>query len=256
MLTGFRSILGPQGPFSIKICKRLRPIIHRLVPAYLFGAAVVARAADRRPYSEGWTWSVIGGPVRHRPLHAGPKVFPEPSSGRPKAPLCKGGCPRQRTGGLPVTIFRWQGESVRRTMTSAPTRRIESLFGRGGCPHPPATTARLPRFCPGRRCPHSADTSKFPLSRGLCPRSKKVARSCLRSRRTQVPIFQEGVPRSRGSRGPTPPVRGRWPVGPEGVGDAYEHRRKPGVHRRKSPGAFLVPFWASKKEHPPLLLKK
>ena len=32
-------------------------------------------------------------------------------------------------------------------------------------------------------------------------------------------------------------------------GNAYEHRRKPGVHRRKPPGAFLVPFWASKKEH-------
>ena len=33
------------GPFSIKICKRLPSIVHRLVPAYLFGAAVVAHPA-------------------------------------------------------------------------------------------------------------------------------------------------------------------------------------------------------------------
>ena len=56
MLTGFRSILGPQGPFSIKNCKFLTSIVHRLVPAYLFGAAVV-----------GWTnchgFAQVGGVI-------------------------------------------------------------------------------------------------------------------------------------------------------------------------------------------------
>ena len=43
-------------------------------------------------------------------------------------------------------------------------------------------------------------------------------------------------------------LRRASPVNGGPGGDAYEHRRKPGVHRRKPPGAFLVPFWASKKE--------
>ena len=37
----FRPILGPLGPNAIKICRSLPSIVHRLVPAYLFGAAVV-----------------------------------------------------------------------------------------------------------------------------------------------------------------------------------------------------------------------
>ena len=37
--------------------------------------------------------------------------------------------------------------------------------------------------------------------RGPCPRGKKNARSCVRSRRTQVPIFLEGVPRNGGLGG-------------------------------------------------------
>ncbi len=40
--------------------------------------------------------------------------------------------------------------------------------------------ARLPRLCQTRRCTYSADTSEFLLCRGLCPRGKKGARSCLR----------------------------------------------------------------------------
>ena len=39
-----------------------------------------------------------------------------------------------------------------------------------------------------------------------------------RARRLKMPIPQESVPRKTGVWGPTPPVRGRWPEGPEGVG--------------------------------------
>ena len=55
-------------------------------------------------------------------------------------------------------------------------------------------------------------------------------------------------PRNRGSRGPTPPVRGRWPEGPEGVGNAaYERPLREGAHRRRPLGASLVTFCASRK---------
>ena len=72
--------------------------------------------------------------------------------------------------------------------------------------------------------------------RGLCPRGKKDARSCLRSRRTHVPNPQEGAPRNWGSRGATP----------------MNTRLRRGVHRRSPLGASLVPFCASRKEHPSL----
>ena len=44
-MTVHLSIIGPQGPFSIKFCKLLLANVHRLVPAYLFGAAVVSRTS-------------------------------------------------------------------------------------------------------------------------------------------------------------------------------------------------------------------
>ena len=64
----------------------------------------------------------------------------------------------------------------------------------------PSSIAQLPRFCQSRRCPYSADTLNFRLV-GPKARDKKNARSCIRSRRTQMPNPQEGVPRKRGSRG-------------------------------------------------------
>ena len=59
---------------------------------------------------------------------------------------------------------------------------------------------QLPRFCPGRRCPYNADTSKF-LGRGPCPRGKKDQTVLSLPRRMKFPISQEGVPRNRGSGG-------------------------------------------------------
>ena len=64
----------------------------------------------------------------------------------------------------------------------------------------PRTTARLPQLCQSRRCPYSANTLNFHLV-GPKARGKKNARSCVRSRRTQMPNPQDGVPRKRGSRG-------------------------------------------------------
>ena len=64
----------------------------------------------------------------------------------------------------------------------------------------PSSIARLPRFCQSRRCPYSANTLNFRLV-GPKARGKKNARSCVRSRRTQMPNPQDGVPRKRGSRG-------------------------------------------------------
>ena len=61
-------------------------------------------------------------------------------------------------------------------------------------------TAQLPWLCQSRRCPYSANTLNFRLV-GPKARGKKNARSCIRSRRTQMPNPQEGVPRKRGSRG-------------------------------------------------------
>ena len=64
----------------------------------------------------------------------------------------------------------------------------------------PSSIARLPRLCRSRRCTYSADTLNFRLV-GPKARGKKNARSCIRSRRTQMPNPQEGVPRKRESRG-------------------------------------------------------
>ena len=45
-----------------------------------------------------------------------------------------------------------------------------------------------------------------------------------------------------GGPGTIPPVRGRWPVGPEGVGNAaYERPLREGAHRRR-PRRFFRPF--------------
>ncbi len=83
----------------------------------------------------------------------------------------------------------------------------------------PRVTAQLPRLYQSRRCPYSADASKFPLCRGLCPRGKKEARSCVRSHRMHVPILQEGVPRKMGAWGQA----------------AYERPLREGAHRRRPP---------------------
>ena len=47
-----RSILGPLGPFAIKICELFDSIAHRLVPAYLFGAAMIERTDRSRPAAD------------------------------------------------------------------------------------------------------------------------------------------------------------------------------------------------------------
>ena len=64
----------------------------------------------------------------------------------------------------------------------------------------PPAIAQLPWLCQSRRCPYSANTLNFRLV-GPKARGKKNARSCVRSRRTQMPNPQDGVPRKRGSRG-------------------------------------------------------
>ena len=96
----------------------------------------------------------------------------------------------------------------------------------GGCP----AAAQLPWLCQTRRCSFSAISTKFCTGRGLCPRGKKDARSCVRSRRTQVPIFQEGVPRKRGSGG-KPPMSARCAKaliegGPQGIFGSFLGKQK------------------------------
>ena len=70
--------------------------------------------------------------------------------------------------------------------------------------------------------------------RGLCPRGKKNARSCVRSRRTQVPTFQEGVPRKMGVQG----------------GDAYEHPPAARCSSKESPWRIFGSFLCEQKGTP------
>ena len=66
------SILGPQGPFAIKIWRHLYSNAHRLVPAYLFGAAVVA--SRQLPSCHGYAG--VGGARTTRTLNRGPRQSP------------------------------------------------------------------------------------------------------------------------------------------------------------------------------------
>ena len=55
-----------------------------------------------------------------------------------------------------------------------------------------------------------------------------------------------------GGPGPTSPVRGKCRAATEGVGVGGDLEHRNGAPRSRPPGAFLVPFWASKKELAPL----
>ena len=90
---------------------------------------------------------------------------------------------------------------------------------------------QLPRFCQSRRRPHSTDTLKFLTGSGPVPPRPERPDGLVFARRIKLPIPQEGVPRKMGVQG----------------GDAYEHRRKPGVRRRSPLGASLVTFCAYRK---------
>ena len=94
------------------------------------------------------------------------------------------------------------------------------------CAPPPASlpvwcssgrTDQLPRFCQSRRYPYNADILNFHLVGACVPGARRKFRPGF-ARRMKVPISWEGIPRNGG------------------LGDdAYEHRRKPGVHRRRPP---------------------
>ena len=58
----------------------------------------------------------------------------------------------------------------------------------------------------------------------------------------------KGVTPVNGGPGPTPPVRGRCRAATEGVGVGGDLEHRNGAPRSRPPGAFLVPFWASKKK--------
>ena len=72
-------------------------------------------------------------------------------------------------------------------------------------------------------------TLQAPVGRG-----KKDARSCFRSRRTQVPIFQEGDPRKTGVWG----------------ADDCERPLCEGAHRNQPPGHFWFLFGQTKRNPP------
>ena len=88
------------------------------------------------------------------------------------------------------------------------------LFGAAMVGHP--ATAQPPQFYRTRRYSFSAECCQFQPGQAPVGRGKEEARSCFRSRRTQVSIFQEGVPR-------------KW--GP-GKGD-YERPLRVGAHRSR-----------------------
>ena len=94
----------------------------------------------------------------------------------------------------PFAIKICEGLLLSYTAWCLPTCLVWQSLGK--CP----ATAQLPWLCQSRRCPYSANTLNFRLV-GPKARGKKNARSCVRSRRTQMPNPQEGVPRKRGSRG-------------------------------------------------------
>ena len=66
-----------------------------------------------------------------------------------------------------------------------------------------SATARLPRFCQGRRCPYNADTPKFLVRRPQWAVARKTVRPGF-ARRMNIPSPQEGVPRNRGLGGKPP----------------------------------------------------
>ena len=209
------SIPGPPGPFAIKICKLLLANVHRLVRPYLFGAAVVGWAADSRPYGEGRTWSVTGGPVR----------TPAPTR-KIERFLRRGGCPH------PPAI-------------SPPPPFVGADMIR------PPKTDHLPWPCQSRRCPYNADTSSgsppkpseaglvgrggarkrhdgcpclgvrnradFATTKGPVSPGQEGSDGLVFARRVQFPIFLEGVPRNRGSGASTPMNTGASQVFIEGA---------------------------------------
>ena len=109
------------------------------------------------------------------------------------------------------------GRRMRADETSAPTERLP-YGSRGGCPHPPVRTSPY-------GCLHQARFFVQPAA---------AARKRRQSAGPPAPDsrndFQESVPRNGG------PGAGDWSAG---------------TPRSPAPGAFLVPFWANKKEHSP-----
>ena len=86
------------------------------------------------------------------------------------------------------------------------TRFLERKLGKELCAKlrfASGMIAQLPRFCQSRRCYFNCTSFKFLISRPQWAGARKIVRPGF-ARRTQVPIFQEGVPRNRGSRGTTP----------------------------------------------------
>ena len=133
--------------------------------------------------------------------------------------------------------------------TPAPTRRTESLFVgadvpirpqpriisrctcRGGY-HPPATRDQLPWLRQTRRCDFSAKSSKFWTGQGpVPPRQEEPAVLSLPAGRVRKSFWMASLVK-RGSGGRRHGGPGGSAAGPIAA----------------PPGAFLVPFWASKKE--------
>ena len=92
---------------------------------------------------------------------------------------------------------------------------------------------RLPWFCQSRRCNFNAPFHQILHRQGPVPPGQEGKAGLILPAGRDCPIDREGVPRKRGP-GTTPPVRGRWPVGPEGVGNAAcERPLREGAHRRR-----------------------
>ena len=86
---------------------------------------------------------------------------------------------------------------------------------------------------------------------GACvPGARRTKRSCLCPPEGYYPMIRRASPVT-GVWGPTPPVRGRWPEGPEGVGNAaYERLLREGAHRRRPP-TILWCLSDRSERHPP-----
>ena len=204
------------------------PLFTRACP---FGCSVNSggQNVDRFPF-----YSRATGPFFHQNLQAFAPYHTPPGACLPV--WCGGGRAADR---------RPYGEKQTWTVTSGPMRHRPlhaelkaSLVG--------ADVPIRPRQPPG--CHSFARLGDVHTTRTF-PNFYFVGACVPEARRTQGLVFGAAGRKCPSSRRASPVAGGPG-------GDAYEHRRKPGVHRRKPPGAFLVPFWASKKEHPPLLLKK
>ena len=187
----------------------------------------------------------------------------------------------------PPNPLRWASAGTPCVFT--PHRLVPSYsFGAAGigrAGETPAPTERLPILCVGADVPSARDDGP---TAPICPEQLPISPGCAMGggvisahRFTKFCIFRAqwpggkrgmplrfcppdetasstvGYPRKTGGLGPTPPVRGRWPEGPEGVGKAAcEHPLRVGAHRSRPPVTLWFLSDRSERDIVPLPLPR